>query len=107
MPDERRAEEGLSEAKTKEMLSLMDRLFELSGQPPFTSMISQLQSEIKKQAGEFEKNGLTTNDVSVIADKVPDLMAETVSQTFAVMAESMKDAIKHPDKLKGIMQQNK
>lgn len=107
MPDERRTEAELSNAKTSEIMKLMDRLFELSGQKPFSGLVSELQDEVKKQAGEFEKNGMTANDMSQVIDKVPDLVAETVSHTFAAMAASMTDAIKHPDKLQSLMQQNK
>lgn len=101
MPEEQRIRERLTKAQVEEALSLMDKLSVLLGQPPFTQQVALLQSMFKdKKPDLMKETGMTSEEVDKMADQVPALMSETLSQTFAAMSASMEQVLKDPEKLK-------
>lgn len=104
MPDERRLEAGISKEKAEEAIKLMDKLSTLLGQPPFTDQIKLLQNVFRdKKSSLMEETGMTSKEVDEVADQMPMLMSETLSQTFAAMSASMEQVLKDPEKLKAAL----
>lgn len=101
MPDGRRAQERLTAAQVEEVVESLDRIAAILGQPSFSSQMQMLQSTLQEQRHKIqEETGMTNQDMDMVVEQVPELMSETLGQTFAAMSASMEQVLKDPDKMK-------
>ena len=97
MPEERR----LNQEKTKEVLSLMDRLSEIAGQPSFSSQVESFVKAAKEQRSSIKENsGLTDKETEQLINIIPDMLTETLLSTFTALGQSMEATIRDPAKMK-------
>lgn len=97
MPEAR----NIEDARTKEIIELMDKLSDLAGVASFSSQMNQLVDTAKSQRQSIKENtAMTDTEVDALMDQLPNLMAETISQTFNVMTSSMQQVLNNPEKLK-------
>lgn len=101
MPETR----NIEEARTKEIIGLMDKLSDLAGVASFSSQINQLVDTAKGQRQSIKENtSLSDTEVDALMDQLPNLMAETISQTFNAMTSTMQQVLNNPEKLKEALQ---
>ena len=97
MPEAR----NIEDARTKEIIELMDKLSDLVGVASFSSQMNQLVDTAKGQRQSIKENtAMTDTEVDALMDQFPTLMAETISQTFNAMTSSMQQVLNNPEKLK-------
>lgn len=101
MPETR----NIEDARTKEIIGLMDKLSDLAGVASFSSQINQLVDTAKGQRQSIKENtSLSDTEVDALMDQLPNLMAETISQTFNAMTSTMQQVLNNPEKLKEALQ---
>lgn len=101
MPETR----NIEDVRTKEIIGLMDKLSDLAGVASFSSQINQLVDTAKGQRQSIKENtSLSDTEVDALMDQLPNLMAETISQTFNAMTSTMQQVLNNPEKLKEALQ---
>lgn len=108
MPDINRTEDRMTKAKAEEVMAHLDALASLAGTPSFSSQMKALLDTAKAQKGNIQAaTSMTDKEVNEVVNMLPELMNETLLQTFGAMSSTMQQVLSDPEKLKEALQNKK
>lgn len=108
MPETGRTDQCINETKAKEVISLMDKLASLAGTEPFSKQIDSLMETAKANRKNIkDSTTLSDKEVNELINVLPEMMTETICETFGAISMSMQQALSDPEKLKAALNKQK